>query len=332
MRRIPRRRITVFLAPVGLLAALLAALLAGTSCTLDLSYDKYAIVFGVGDYSDPAVSDLTWTLIDARDMAALLAAQGYEVLGWDAGGLATGETLDSYATEANFRSILEAVAAQASKDGLFLFYFSGHGGQTSGNRSEGHAAADTDEEFIAFHAAPYPPDAAAADIVTDDELADALSILPCLKKIVIIDACNSGGLIGDSADVDGVPPDYSGTIYLALGKLGSALSAYFSPRADGGDINPGDALVVAGAGEREPAQEDLSNGYWGFEHGFFTYFLLQVPARGDGNADGFVTVTEAYDYVREQLDSNWNANVSASMRFAPHVAGGPIDYVLFAAP
>ncbi|MBN1838267.1 MAG: caspase family protein, partial [Spirochaetales bacterium] len=269
------------------LAVLLAALLL-SACRLDMSYDKYAVVFGVADYQGTG-NDLSWTVADADAMAALLAAQGFVVY----------ERINADATRAELESLLGTVAAAATEDDLFVFYYSGHGGQAyppSGQSNEtSHGADDPDEWIFLYGSLIYTDPDYVLDLTetySDDGLAKALEVLPTTKKIVIIDACNSGGFIADQADVDGVPADYTGTIYLSLGSLDSALSAYFDPSADS-DITPGEAIVLAAAGEQEFSYETLT-----YQHGVFTYFLLQAPSAGDSNEDGYVTVTEAYDYTR----------------------------------
>lgn len=295
------KRTIPVLAALGTLAAL--AGLWATSCSLDMRYEKYAIVFGVADYPGTA-NDLSWTVADAQAMTALLTAQGFAVY----------ERTNAGATRTELVSLLGTVNAAAAEEDLVVFYFSGHGGL--GAQGVG---------VIYLYDDPIESGA-----FTDRELADALRILRPSKKIVIIDACNSGGFIADVADVDGVPADYTGTIYLSLGKLGSALSAYFTPGADS-DITPGEAIVLSAAGEREFSYEDYSDGRLGYSHGVFTYYLLQAPKRGDKNGDGFVTVTEAYDYTRRMIDQYWNSEVYYLERFSPHVSGGPLDYVLFGA-
>ena len=85
--------------------------------------------------------------------------------------------------------------------------------------------------------------------------------------------------------------------------------------------------MLAAAGEQEFSWESLS-----FQHGVFTYFLLESATSGDRNSDGFVTVSEAYDYVRRSIDDRWNATSFYDERFAPHLSGGPVDYVLFTSP
>ena len=309
-------------------AALLVALavLVTASCTLDMSYDKYAVVFGVADYIDPAINDLTLTVDDADEMAVLLKAQGFAMPASPTVG--TDAWLDADAKSTDFGDALAWVAANAGEDALVVFYFSGHGGQSIDQTgTEGVSADDSYGEFIAFADAPSDLDPAAAGIMTEDELAQALTVLPSWKKIVIIDACNSGGFIGDSADVDGVPSVYTGTIDGPALELGAAISLYFGGFDEDADISPGEALVLAAAGEREFSWEAMELG-----HGVFTYFLLQTPSSGDENGDGFVTVTEAYDYTRGMIDRYWNSEVYYLERFAPHVSGGPVDYVLFTSP
>jgi hypothetical protein len=303
-----------------LLPAVLAALLAvSLGCKLDMSYDKYAVVFGVADYTplDAGGGDLSYTDDDAVDMAALLAADGFAVRGWASGAPASGATLDGEATAANFLSVLAGVAAEAGEDDLFLFYFSGHGGQTVVNASEGASADDPADEYIYFDSDPLEP-------FTEEDLRAALQAIPCLKKIVIIDACNSGGFIGDSGDVDGVPSDYWGAVDGPLAQLGSAVSLYFGGFDGSADIIPGEAIVLAAAGEQEFSWETDS-----LQHGVFTYYLLQAPGAADRNHDGYVTVTEAYGYVRRKIDENFNSAAYFDERFTPHVSGGPLDYVLF---
>jgi len=70
-----QHRITAMLLPALILAAGLALL---ASCTFDLDYDRYAIVYGISDY--PTVQDLTSTDDDANDMSDLLLSQGFDVI------------------------------------------------------------------------------------------------------------------------------------------------------------------------------------------------------------------------------------------------------------
>jgi hypothetical protein len=144
-----------------------------------------------------------------------------------------------------------------------------------------------------------------------------ISRIPSRQKVVIIDACNSGGFIGDSPDVDtgGSTPAYS---------TGDAFSKYFA-NAGAGDIAYTEAIVISAAGERE-----LSYEVAGYNHGVFTYFLLQTPSRADRNGDGFVTASEAYYFTKNAIQSNWNPR-NPTESFTPHISGGAMDFVLFEA-
>ena len=84
---------------------------------------------------------------------------------------------------------------------------------------------------------------------------------------------------------------------------------------------------MAAAGERELSWEAGAP----YGHGIFTYFLLQAPRRGDRNADGWVTVSEAYGYARDAIESEWNRALPSGSPyiFLPRVSGGPVDYALF---
>jgi hypothetical protein len=259
---------------------------------------------------------------DALSVSAILDQQGYEVVPYT--------RVDSDATKDHLIADIATIAGKATTDDLLLIYYSGHGGQGPADPiagTETASGADSYEEWIFLYGSI---DGAGNPIldqtVNDDELAALLrtDALRCPMKIVVIDACNSGGFVGNQLEHDGVPPDYIGSSEGFLEGLVRAISLYGDFDGYGSDVSPHDAMVLAAAGEREESLE----GYYG--HGVFTYFLLTAPTRADVNRDGYVTVRETYDYVRRQIDMNWNINVSEAFRFAPHVSGGPVDYVMFA--
>ncbi len=287
---------------------MVAALLFG-GCSFDLDYNRYAIVYGIANYSG---SDLNYTDDDAVDMKALLIAQGYSIVNSEMHAV----------TKNNMITDFKAAKAQAGKDDLFLFFFSGHGGQDSSGQFSEPPPGDDADEFIVLSDGDF----GANYLIYDNELGDLIASIPALKKIVIIDACHSGGLIGNSREVDATPPDYTGTTDSSLGEAIS-LWANFSGAAY--DISPYDALVISAAGEGEFSMEPApSSPPPPIENGFFTYFLLETPQYGDNNGDGYVTVTEAYYYARANLLSLFSGS---SQVYAPHVSGGPVDFVLFEA-
>jgi hypothetical protein len=287
-----------------------AALLLAAGCSFEIDYDRYAVVYGVEDYTGTA-NDLNWAVDDVQDMKVLLTTQGYFVT----------DKTESAATKAELTSDFQQAAAQVGPEDLFLFFFAGHGGSGYLDGVE-PPAADSNDEFVVLY------DGAADFLLYDDELADMLADIPCLKKVVILGTCNSGGFIGNALEVDGIPPAYDGDADGWLASLGPAISIYANFDGQGFDIPPDLAMVIAAAGEQEVSWE----GGLG-ENGVLAHFLLQTPQYGDRNRDGYVTVTEAYDYIRRGIEAYWNPLIDdAEWVHSPHVSGGPLDFLLFQVP
>ncbi len=299
---------------LALLAALGAATLAG--CRFSVDYHRYAIVYGVADYSPAGLgaNDLTYPSIDAQELAAQLEDQGFEVL--------PRLRLDSAANRANLEADFQQVKLAASPDDLFLFYFSGHGGPVddAGNPLPQGVPAAAEVLYLDATTAPDP--------LTISQLASLLADIPARKRVVILDACNSGGFIGSHLEADRFEPDYMGNKDSLFGVLGKAVSLYANFAGSGGLIPPSLSLVMAAAGSREFSFETD-----GYQNGIFTYYLLQAAQRGDRNRDGWVTVSEAYGYVRDAIEAEWNRRFPPGSIeiFAPRVSGGPVDFVLFQA-
>jgi uncharacterized caspase-like protein len=297
---------------------LLLGLLPLAGCRFTIDYRLYAVVYGVADYSSLPPSpngDLSYTDDDALDMAALLENQGFAVQ----------LRLNGEANRPNLLADFAHAASLAGPEDLFLFYFSGHGGPSTVRATPEPPGADRATEGIILDD-PGPP--AGVDLLSDDELAALLASIPARKRVVIIDSCNSGGFIGNGLETDRMAPDYGGTRDGLIGVLSRGISLYANFSGSQPDIPPSLALVMAAAGEREFSYEDS-----GYDHGVFTYHLLQAPLRADRNRDGFVTVSEAYGYVLDVIEREWNRRYAPYPEaiFAPRISGGPVDYVLFQA-
>jgi hypothetical protein len=301
--------------------ALALALLA--SCTFDLDYDRYAIVYGVAAY--PIISDLTYTDDDAWDMQALLEAQGFQVTTRVTDDAVVSPLVPPNIDEASYDQLYRdfaSVAAQADLDDLFVFYFSGHGGPGATAGTEDVPGSDVFDEAVVLVNESLDDEM----YLWDDELAELLRTIPCARKIVIIDACYVGGFIGNQLEADAIPTDFSDGSKGFFGIVGTALSLYANFEDYGSDITPADALVIAAAGEREEAYEDPS-----YENGVMTHFLLESATSGDANRDQYVTVSEAFRYIYRGINREFNpaAYLNGKDVFFPHGSGGAVDYVLF---
>jgi hypothetical protein len=305
---------------------LLLPLLLSAGCSLDLDYGQYAIVYGISDYPETD-NDLSYTDEDAREFADVLDAQGYQVI------LRVTDDGGNQATYNQLIADFAYVSQNAGLDDLFLFYFSGHGDQApaSAEDSETSLGSDSFDEVLVL-----VDDSLTKTVdLPDDELAVYLRTIPCARKVVIIDACNSGGFIGNQLEVDAVPPSLAeGSTRNYFERIGDAVRLYSNYGDGTSDISPSEALVIAASGEREYSYEapDPKNpDEFQYYHGVMTYFLLEAVTGGDYNRDGYVTVTEAYRYIARNIQSEWNREHSFYFQdFFPHVSGGPVDYILFA--
>jgi hypothetical protein len=304
--------------------SILLTLLFLVSCSFEIDYNQYAVVYGIADYNPDGGSgseDLKYTVNDATAMGALLSKQGYDVtLRTDPLGI-PGAT----ATYSQLLADLNTVKSQAGKDDLFVFFFSGHGCNPAPTGGSEPPEGDAYDEGIVLNTE------VATKNLYDDELGQLIKAIPCKKKIVILDSCNSGGFIGNDLETDSTPPEYEGQQNGFGDVLSRAIHLYTNYKDRTYDIDPSDALVISASGEREFSYEFPDSPDFP-DYGIFTYYLLKTADRGDHNGDGYVTALEAFYYAKEQIEENWNILFDgADGQFSPHVSGGPVDFVLFEA-
>jgi len=320
-------------------AALLGAALAVSCSLFDYSSvvtRRYAVVYGVTVYA-PALPagtypNLSYPASDAEEFAAMLAAEGYTVksrwvdadgdLWVDGSNLGAVETHAGEApSEAVLQSDLASLSATIGPDDQFVFYFSGHGMQNY---------AGTHEFFVPYGGiikigSDYYGNEATS--VRDDEMGGYLTAsIHTRRRVVILDTCNSGGLIGNTLEVD-VTPDTTSVFFephLSLSTIAEAIAAYatFTTSSSTG-VSPYEAQVLSAAGAGESSYDDD-----GHAQGAMTWYVLKTAALGDLNGDGAVTVLEAFSLVKAGIEENWNVEYPGAA-FTPHVSGGPVDFVLF---
>jgi hypothetical protein len=280
---------------------------------------RTALVYGISIYDTDhgegvdGTDNLTYTDNDALDLASSLASHGWTVetgiSNLDAENDGSGVTR---------LAIKNDIAALAGTDGLVLFYYSGHG-----TTIDGEAA------ICPFGSVPL-------NINTYDELitvSDLVSMFEAtgLKNvIVILDSCYSGGFVENGATVDGVPPIFDQSNFNKdikytwfIDSLGDAILGYLAYSADSNYV------VISAAGSGEFSYEyDLP-----FEHGIFTYFLLQAIEAdvnvADRDDNGYVTTSELYAYCAAGIDKYWNSEFTYA-DYLPHLSGTAREYALWA--
>jgi hypothetical protein len=344
----------------------LLVLLAGAfaSCSLfdysGIVSHKYALVYGVSRYTmaelPGADPNLQFPDKDASAMAAVLQARGYAVTsrwvdangevwtngadsGLQIGSLQTNNPDGSSSSgqgagdllapsKSNILSDIQGLSGTLGRNDVLVIYFAGHGFQQT-------SLPPTHEYFNPYGAVmKYIPNGAYENFtlfcIRDDELRAAFGALATPRKVLILDACNSGGFIGNSLEVDVTQDPFTGGWPLVTPATWiEAISNYSSLQASPTGLSPYGAQVLSSAGRNELSFENATLG-----HGVMTCFLLQglQGSRADLNGDGHVTVLEAFAFAKAGVDRNWNSDqgvISSSATFEPHISGGPVDFVLF---
>lgn len=289
----------------------------------------HAFVYGISDYEGDG-NDLALPATDAENMAALFERQGYTVT----------LVLDEEVTKTRVTEDLETAARNLTAADTFVFYFAGHGAPIGIEGAEPFPVRDGDSADMPETARHTPVDEALilygsiggflsgeyGRTLRDDELAQLLDAVPAGRKVVILDACNTGGFIGSSPAYDALPHDYSGERTSVRGPLHAAYRQYveFGSRAIA-DISSPDTIVITAAGEQEESWEWQELG-----GGVFTTFFIESVLHGDRNRDGWVSLLEAYRHTFDRIELRWNAR-TPERAFAPRISSVPVDFVLFTA-
>lgn len=191
----------------------------------------FAVMVGITDYGG-AQSNLDYTAEDAIKMADALRRQ--QVL-----NPASVTLTNAQATVAGVRDAIRRTAALAGPDDVFLFFYSGHGGQ---NRS---SVSSTE------------PDGKAETLVlrdgeiTDTELAALLATVRARMTILAIDSCFSGGFARNTVSRPGVMGIFSSEEDLTSAvadefQAGGYLSHFLREGLAGAGDLDGDRVITAG--------------------------------------------------------------------------------------
>jgi len=180
--------------------------------------------------------------------------------------------LNAEATKPAILKAFEDIAAKIQPQDVFVFYFAGHGVMSEG----------TDTTKGDFYLVPSDVSQLYANqqmlankAISSKELNDRLIKIKAQKQLVIIDACQSGGVLDEIASRGA--PEEKAIVQLA--------------RSAG-------VTVLAAAGIDQSAGEFEQLG-----HGVFTYALLEgIAGKADGGImDGKITVYELRAWLDEQV-------------------------------
>lgn len=229
---------------------------------LERRRNLWAVVVGINAY--PGLRPLKYAVSDARAFYDWLVnvnqvpAPNVSLL------------LDDQATLQALRSTLGTqVKNKAGADDLVIIYFAGHGAVE-------RDALSPDGDGLEKYLLPYGADPADlyATALPMREIAHVFDRIRAERLVFLADACYSGASGGRTVSVSG---------------LRANLSDRFLERLAAGK---GKVIITASGANEVSVEKDA------LAHGVFTYYLLEgLRGAADADADGLITVDEAYGYV-----------------------------------
>jgi uncharacterized caspase-like protein len=214
-----------------------------------------AVVVGINEYSDPEIADLKYAEADATAFAKFLRSSTSVVKDPSAIRVLIGER----ATTRNIRRAIDEVLIRgtANPDDTAILFFAGHG-YSIGDKTY---LAGVDSEA----------DSLRSTGISASELSEYWSDIEAERKIMIADACHSGGirgLRGENEVMDGLSNELSGRGVVSF--------------------------LASQSGQQSIESDRL-------QHGVFTWVLLQgLDGRADrdfGDRDGRVSADELAGYL-----------------------------------
>jgi hypothetical protein len=191
----------------------------------------FAVMVGISDYQGEG-NDLPLTDEDATKLEQTLRSQGLL-------NPASVTLTNAEGTLAGVRRAFASVAAQAGPDDVFLFFYSGHGGQERGQTSA--TEPDGMDETLTL----YDGD------LTDDELGRLFGTVRARLSLAVLDSCFSGGFERDVVSRPGVMGIFSSEEDLTSSvadkfEAGGYIAHFIRDAFTGeGDTN-GDRVLAAG--------------------------------------------------------------------------------------
>jgi hypothetical protein len=218
---------------------------------------KWALVVGIGRFTDKNIPRLNYTTADANAFAAQLTDPG---IGRFPGSHVHVLT-DEQATTKNIKEGLNWIARHAEPNDLVLIYVATHGTPRSLDSAGGANYLVTYDTEV-YTGGSYDEDAMFATAYPMVELANAVaSRMKVLRTAVILDTCYSGGAMKNESS------------RMSAGLANAAPSGQMLERMSQGT---GRIVMSASQADEESLESDE------LRHGYFTYFLLQALKDGKG--------------------------------------------------
>ncbi len=282
---------------------------------------RLALLVGIDRYQQPDHGE--WKALSGceNDME-LVAAMLQERFGFQPADIVTLRTKEA-THERIVREFCDHLIARAGKDTQVVFWFSGHGSQTT-DRSQRDLAPTEDytpaqDQTLLAHDSRKGPRNGSYDI-TDDEMFTLLSALKSRSILYVTDCCHSGGMLRG----DGAP----GTRGVADGAedADAALLQSFWPK--GLDILEDDAAgaappnvvhIAACCAKQEAGELRAPNGK---VHGTLTYCLVETLLQCPKDASWLAVVEQVRARIGGTLGTRPDQTVQAHGEATRAVFGG----------
>lgn len=230
--------------------------------------NAYALIIGISNYKDPNIRKLNYTKADAEGILDIL--KDPRKVGLKQDNIKV--MLDEEATLFNIKKAISGwLYKYADKESTVFVYFAGHGGI-----EEDRLGIEKDNWAKFLLAYDSEIDNLYSTSISNREFNDLLLTIRSKRLVIFMDSCYSGGVSESKARDVSVKITDDPYVKLAEGE---------------------GRLVIAASQPDQRSFEDAKLG-----HGVFTYHLMEaLSGKADTNNDGYVTVTEIYNYLADKV-------------------------------
>lgn len=226
---------------------------------LERTSDCYVLSIGINNYENESLN-LTFARPDAQAFSDFISSGGQKLFK----KIHNYELLDREATKENIMATLDEISKVMTKEDVFIYFYAGHGSMVNNGFY-----------FITSEVTGLYQEDKLKDALYVNELQDKFRMLPALKQVVFIDACQSGSSVE------------------ALAMRGGAEEKALAQLSRSSGIH-----VMASSESQQQSAEIKS-----LNHGVFTYVLLEaLKGKADGAPmDSKITVYEIKSYIDDQV-------------------------------
>jgi uncharacterized caspase-like protein len=240
---------------------------------------KWALVIGIGNFSDAQIPRLNFTTTDADSFAAALKDPNIGQFPADN----VQELTNENATTKNIKEKLNWIARQAQPNDLVVIYVATHGTPRTMDSAGGANYLVTYDTEV-YKGGSFDEDAMYATAYPMVDLANAVATrMKSLRTAVFLDTCYSGGSIAGAAADQKIVTEAPSKEMLA-------------------HMTDGTGRIVMAASQVN--QESLESP--DLHHGYFTYYLLQALKNGKGETP----LSQVFASVEQQVSKTVSAKGS----------------------